>query len=58
VKKDAKPKRPKKPKSRRAWTTLSPQQSSRSEKLQAKLGLTESSVLSLALNRLADQEGV
>lgn len=58
MKKTAKPKVSRKPKTRRAWTTLAPEQSERSEKLQKKLGLTESSVLSLALNRLADQEGV
>lgn len=57
MKKTSKAKRTKKPKTRRAWTSLTPEQSKRSEKLQGKLGLTESSVLSMALNRLADSEG-
>lgn len=57
TKKTSKPKGTKKPKTRRAWVNLTPEQTVRSHKLQKKLGLNESSVLSMALNRLADHEG-
>lgn len=57
-KKTTKPK-PTKSKTRRAWTNLTEEQTARGEKLQKKLGLhSESAVLSHALNRLADSEGV
>lgn len=58
TKKTSKSKGAKKSKTRRAWVNLTSEQTVRSHKLQKKLGLTESSVLSMALNRLADSEGI